>query len=326
MPPFTSVAVIGAGAWGTALAGVAARAGRDVVLCARDAAIAAQIASTRENPRLPGVRLDPGVEVTADLALAARAEIILIATPAQHLREAVAAIAPHLARAAPVIACAKGIERGSHKFMTEVIAEAAPDASPAILSGPSFADDVARGLPTAVTLAAKDERLASALVQALGSATFRPYHTSDVRGVEIGGAAKNVLAIAAGIVVGRKLGASAQAALTTRGFSELLRLGRACGARSETMAGLSGLGDLILTCSSAQSRNFALGVALGRGEQPRRDKLAEGEFTAPVLIELAASQNVDMPVSNAVAAILSGKATIDEAIESLLTRPFKAEG
>jgi glycerol-3-phosphate dehydrogenase (NAD(P)+) len=224
-----------------------------------------------------------------------------------------------------VIACAKGIERGTHQFMTEVISEAAPAAAAAILSGPSFADDVARGLPTAVTLAAKDERLASALVQALGSSTFRPYHTSDVRGVEIGGAAKNVLAIAAGIAVGRQLGASAQAALTTRGFSELVRLGRACGARSETMAGLSGLGDLILSCSSAQSRNFALGVSLGRGEPRSSGKLAEGEFTAPVLIELAASQNVDMPVSSAVAAILSGTATIDEAIESLLTRPFKAE-
>jgi glycerol-3-phosphate dehydrogenase (NAD(P)+) len=263
--------------------------------------------------------------VTADIANAARADIVLIATPAQHLREAVTALAPHLARATPVIATAKGIERGTHKFMTEVIAEAAPDARPAILSGPSFAEDVARGLPTAVTLAAKDEQLASSLVQALGSSTFRPYHTTDVRGVEIGGAAKNVLAIAAGIVVGRKLGASAQAALTTRGFSELTRLGRACGARAETLVGLSGLGDLILTCSSPQSRNFALGLAFGRGEPRLRDKLAEGEFTAPVLIELAASQNVDMPVSKAVAAILSGAVTIDAAIEGLLTRPFKAE-
>jgi glycerol-3-phosphate dehydrogenase (NAD(P)+) len=275
---------------------------------------------------LPDVPLDASVAVTGEIARAAAADIILIATPAQHLREAVAALAPHLARATPVIATAKGIERGTHKFMTEVIAEAAPDATPAILSGPSFAEDVARGLPTAVTLAAKDEGLARALVQALGSATFRPYHTSDVRGVEIGGAAKNVLAIAAGIVVGRKLGASAQAALTTRGFSELVRLGRACGARGETMAGLSGLGDLILTCSSPQSRNLALGIALGRGQAPSRDKLAEGEFTAPVLIELAASQSVDMPVSNAVAAILRGAVTIDDAIESLLTRPFKAEG
>jgi glycerol-3-phosphate dehydrogenase (NAD(P)+) len=227
--------------------------------------------------------------------------------------------------ATPMIACAKGIERGTHKFMTDVIAEAAPGAAAAILSGPSFASDVARGLPTAVTLATKDEALASALVLALGSSSFRPYHTSDIRGVEIGGAAKNVLAIAAGIVVGKQLGASAQAALTTRGFSELVRLGRACGARTETMSGLSGLGDLILTCASPQSRNFSLGIALGRGERPARGKLAEGEFTAPVLIELAASKDVDMPVSNAVAEILRGAVTIDEAIENLLTRPFKAE-
>jgi glycerol-3-phosphate dehydrogenase (NAD(P)+) len=325
MKALQKVAVIGAGAWGTALAGVAARAGRDVVLYARQPERAAGIAATRANPKLSGARLDASVAVTADIARAAAADMILIATPAQNLREAVAALSPHLARATPVVACAKGIERGTHQFMTEVIAEAARDAMPAILSGPSFAQDVARGLPTAVTLAAKDEALASALVQALGSPTFRPYHTSDVRGVEIGGAAKNVLAIAAGIVVGRQFGASAQAALTTRGFSELARLGRACGARSETMAGLSGLGDLILTCSSPQSRNFALGIALGRGEQPARDKLAEGEFTAPVLIELAASRDVDMPVSNAVAAILCGETTIDAAIESLLTRPFKAE-
>ena len=325
MASFNSVAVIGAGAWGTALAGVAARAGRDVTLYARSMEAAAQMGSSRINPRLPGVRVDERIRITGDIIEAARAQIILIATPAQHLREAVTTLAPHLKKATPVIATAKGIERGTHKFMTEVIAQAAPEATPAILSGPSFADDVARGLPTAVTLAARDEKLASALVQALGSSTFRPYHTSDIRGVEIGGAAKNVLAIAAGIVEGRKLGASALAALTTRGFSELARLGRACGARSETLSGLSGLGDLILTCSSPQSRNFALGIALGRGEQPSRDKLAEGEFTAPVLIELAASQNVEMPVSNAVAAILSGRATIDAAIEGLLTRPFKAE-
>jgi glycerol-3-phosphate dehydrogenase (NAD(P)+) len=326
MPSYKSVAVIGAGAWGTALATVAARAGRDVVLHARDAARAAEIAATRANPKLAGVKLEAGIAVTHDITVAARADIILIATPAQNLRAAVTAIAPHLARATPVIATAKGIERGTHQFMTGVIAATAPDATPAILSGPSFAEDVAHGLPTAVTLAAGDEQIARALVQALGSATFRPYHTTDIRGVEIGGAAKNVLAIAAGIVVGKRLGASAQAALTTRGFSELMRLGRACGARGETMAGLSGLGDLILTCSSPQSRNLALGIALGRGEQPPRDRLAEGEFTAPVLIELAASQDVEMPVSNAVAAILRGAITIDAAIEGLLTRPFKAEG
>jgi glycerol-3-phosphate dehydrogenase (NAD(P)+) len=326
MPSHNSVAVIGAGAWGTALASVAARAGRDVILYARNAEAAARMTATRENPKLPGVAVDPRIAITSDIATAARADIILLATPAQNLRDALAALASHLAAATPLIACAKGIERGTHKFMTDVIAEAAPGAIPGILSGPSFASDVARGLPTAVTLATKDESLASTLVQALGSSTFRPYHTSDVRGVEIGGAAKNVLAIAAGIGVGKQLGASAQAALTTRGFSELVRLGRACGARAETMSGLSGLGDLILTCSSPQSRNFSLGIALGRGERPLRDKLAEGEFTAPVLIELAASKNVDMPVSNAVAGILSGTTTIDEAIENLLTRPFKAEG
>jgi glycerol-3-phosphate dehydrogenase (NAD(P)+) len=326
MTPLQTVAVIGAGAWGTALAGVALRAGRDVSLYARNAVHAAEMIGSRENPRLPGVHLDTRLEITSDIARAARAEIVLIATPAQHLRGAVTALAPHLTEATPVVACAKGIEHGTHQFMTEVIAAAAPNAIPAILSGPSFAEDVARGLPTAVTLATGHEKLARELVHALGSPTFRPYHTTDVRGVEIGGAAKNVLAIAAGIVVGRRLGASAQAALTTRGFSELSRLGRAYGVRSETLVGLSGLGDLILTCSSPQSRNFALGIALGRDEPPPLGKLAEGSFTAPVLVELAASQNVDMPVSKAVAAILSGAMTIDVAIDSLLTRPFKAEG
>jgi glycerol-3-phosphate dehydrogenase (NAD(P)+) len=325
MPSFDSVAVVGAGAWGTALAGVAARAGREVTLYARNKEAAADIRASRKNPRLPGVALDPRIAVTSDLADVATAAIVLLAVPAQNLREAARALAPHLAKATPAIACAKGIERGTHQFMTEVIAETLPGAAPAILSGPSFADDVARGLPTAVTLAADNAPLAGALAQALGSPTFRPYHTTDSRGVEIGGAAKNVLAIAAGIAIGKQLGASALAALTTRGFSELVRLGRACGARGETLSGLSGLGDLILTCSSPQSRNLSLGIALGRGEPPPHGKLAEGQFTAPVLVELAASKGVDMPVSQAVAAILSGAVTIDEAIETLLTRPFRAE-
>jgi glycerol-3-phosphate dehydrogenase (NAD(P)+) len=326
MTSFNSIAIIGAGAWGTALAGVAARAGRTVILCARSRETANAIATARSNPKLPGITLHVNIEVTDDVARAAAADAVLIATPAQNLRAATSALAPHLTDATPLVACAKGIERGTHKFMTEVIAEAAPKARAAILSGPGFADDVARRLPTAVTLAAHDEELAKALVQALGSSTFRPYHTSDVRGVEIGGAAKNVLAIAAGISVGKNLGASAQAALITRGFSELARFGRAFGARAETLMGLSGLGDLILTCSTPQSRNFALGQALGRGETAPRGKLAEGASTAPVLVELAAAENVDMPVSNAVADILRGATTIDDAVESLLTRPFKAEG
>ncbi|MGJ4952754.1 NAD(P)H-dependent glycerol-3-phosphate dehydrogenase [Bradyrhizobium sp. HKCCYLS20291] len=325
MARFQTISIIGAGAWGTALAAVAARAGRDVTLYARDADHAARIAAARENPRLPGIPLADSIAVTADLAQAARADAVLIVVPAQHLRGVVMHLGPLLAPGTPLVACAKGIEHGTHKFMTEVIAEAAPRAMPAILSGPSFADDVARGLPTAVTLAAPDEPVAADLVQALGSSTFRPYHSTDVRGVEIGGAAKNVLAIAAGIVAGRQLGASALAALTTRGFAELVRLGRAFGARGETLTGLSGLGDLILSCAGPQSRNFAAGLALGRGEPLPAGKLAEGQYTAPVLVELAASRGVEMPVAQAVAAILSGAVTIDAAIEALMMRPFKAE-
>jgi glycerol-3-phosphate dehydrogenase (NAD(P)+) len=326
MPSYQSISVIGAGAWGTALANAAARAGRDVTLYARDVSAADTMSRTRENPRLPGIAIAKSISITSDLAHAAKSEALLLVTPAQSLRQAATLLAPHLAKGTPVIVCAKGIERGTHKFMTEIIADVAPLAMPAILSGPSFASDVAQGLPTAVTLAARDATTAEALVHALGSDTFRPYHSTDVRGVEIGGAAKNVLAIAAGIVAGKKLGASALAALTTRGFAELMRLGQACGAKSETIAGLSGLGDLVLSCSSAQSRNFSYGMALGRGETPEREKLSEGEFTAPVLVELAREKKVDMPVANAVAAVLAGALTVNEAIEMLLTRPFRAEG
>jgi len=238
-------------------------------------------------------------------------------------------IAPSLRPRTPVIACAKGIERGTQKFMTEVIAQAMPGAIPAILSGPSFAQDVARGLPTAVTLATSEQKLAAALASALGSPAFRPYHSTDVRGVEFGGAAKNVLAIAAGVVTGRGLGASAAAALITRGFAELFRFGKALGARPETLTGLSGLGDLILTCSSAQSRNYSFGIALGQGRPPdlasSGGKLAEGFFTAPVLVEMARAHGIETPIASAVADILAGRASVDEAIEKLLTRPLRAE-
>jgi glycerol-3-phosphate dehydrogenase (NAD(P)+) len=323
---FDKIAVIGAGAWGVALANVITRAGRNVTLAARDAQRAAVIGERRESLRLPGIRLHDQVQVAIASADAARHDAILLAVPAQQLRAAVTMIAPLLTDRIPVIACAKGIERGTHKFMTEVIAECAPSALPAILSGPSFATDVARGLPTAVTLAASDDAVAAALAQALGSTTFRPYHTTDVRGVEIGGAAKNVLAIAAGIVSGRGLGASAAAALTTRGFAELFRFGDAFGARPETLTGLSGLGDLILSCESAQSRNFSLGIALGKGQAAQSGRLVEGAFTAPVLIEMANEKGVEMPIASAVAAILDGTLDVDTAIENLLTRPFKAEG
>ncbi len=321
------IAVLGGGAWGTALALTCARAGRSVTLWEHDAANAERLKKKRESMYLPGVALDERIAIAGDLAEAAGADAILLVVPAQAVRGVMQALAPCLAPRRPVIVCAKGIERGSKKFMTEVIAECAPNASPAILSGPSFAADVARAMPTAITLAAADGALAAALAQAIGSATFRPYHSSDVRGVEIGGAAKNVLAIAAGVVTGRALGASALAALTTRGFAELIRFGNAYGAKPETMMGLSGLGDLLLTCSSPQSRNFTFGVKLGRGEQPDsiHAGLAEGVFTAPVLLEMARDREVDMPISTAVAALLSGKMTVETAIGSLLTRPFKAE-
>jgi glycerol-3-phosphate dehydrogenase (NAD(P)+) len=318
------IVVIGAGAWGTALANCAARAGRDVTLWARDPAAVSHMAGHGETPRLPGVRLEERVAPTGAIQDAAHADAVLLVVPAQELRVVAGAIAPYVKAGVPVVACAKGIERGSHKFMTEIVAETLPQALPAILSGPSFATDVARGLPTAVTLACADEAQATALAHALGSPTFRPYHTTDVRGVEIGGAAKNVLAIAAGIVHGRKLGASATAALVTRGFAELARFGRALGARTETLTGLSGLGDLVLSCASPQSRNFSYGIALGEGRKPG-GKLAEGAFTASALTELAGERSIEMPIANAVAAVLDGALSVDQAIDGLLTRPFRAE-
>jgi glycerol-3-phosphate dehydrogenase (NAD(P)+) len=322
------IAVLGGGAWGTALALTCARAGRDVTLWEFDAGNAEHLATRRESRFLPGVHLEDNIKVTRALAEASRSDAILLVVPAQAMRSMIKSLAQTMAAGTPLIACAKGIEHGSHKFMTEIIAECAPNATPAILSGPSFAADVARGLPTAVTLAAADGEIAQALAQAIASASFRPYHSTDVRGVEIGGAAKNVLAIAAGIVTGRGLGASASAALTTRGFAELVRFGKAYGAKPETMTGLSGLGDLILTCSSPQSRNFSFGVALGKGEKPdgaAHGKLAEGAFTAPVLLEMAAEKSIEMPISAAVAALLAETLSVDDAIGSLLTRPIKSE-
>ncbi len=327
---FDHVAVVGAGAWGSALANVIARAGRAVLLATRDQASADRLEATRQSPRLPGVTLDETIGVAALSEAVGRYDAILLAIPSQHLRAAARMLNPALATGTPVIACAKGIEHGTHKFMTEVIAESAPNALPAILSGPSFAIDVAQGLPTAVTLAARDSDVAATLARSLGSSTFRLYHTDDTRGVEIGGAAKNVLAIAAGIVSGRRLGSSALAALTTRGFAELFRFGQAFGARSETLTGLSGLGDLILSCSSVQSRNYSLGLALAQGrtaqEARHNGKLAEGVVTAPVLVAMARAKGVEMPIASAVADIIDGRIGVGDAIENLLTRPFRAEG
>ncbi len=317
--------VLGGGAWGTALAQTCARAGRDVTLWEFDAGNADHLTSQRESRFLPGVKLDDSIRITRALGEASRADAILLVVPAQAMRSVLTSLAQTITPGTPLIACAKGIEHGTRKFMTEIVGECAPSAVPAILSGPSFAADVARGLPTAVTIAASDAVIAEALAQAMNSGTLRPYHSDDVRGVEIGGAVKNVLAIASGIVTGRGLGASAAAALTTRGFAEMVRFGKAFGARTETMMGLSGLGDLILTCSTPQSRNFSYGAALGKGETPG-SKLAEGAFTAPVLLEMARDKNVDMPISAAVAAVLAETMSIDDAIGSLLARPIKAEG
>ena len=323
------IVVLGAGAFGTALANQAACNGARVVLWARDKANVADMRSARENARrLPGVRLAASVEPSADLACVRDTQVVLAATPAQAMRETARAAAAFARRDADWLICAKGIERGTHSFLSDIVAAELPGAVASILSGPSFAEDIAAGLPTAITLASPDAARAERLGRLLDSPAFRLYRSTDVRGAEIGGAAKNVLAIACGIAAGRKLGASAVAALTARGFAELSRFGRAFGARPETLMGLSGLGDLVLTCSSLQSRNFAFGHALGRGlplGQASGGKLAEGAFTARALVELAQERGVEMPICAVVDAIVSEQASIDEAIESLLMRPVKSE-
>ena len=325
----TKLAVLGAGAWGTALASMLAAKGQPVALWARDGAQATAIESSRENARyLPGVRLADGVGVTASLAACADADTVLVVVPTQSLREVLRAARSVLAPGATLVLCAKGIERGTARFSAEIAAEECAGRTIAVLSGPSFAADVARGLPTAVTLACTDEIIARTLCDTVGAKTFRPYASSDVRGAEIGGAAKNVLAIACGIAEGRGLGASARAALTARGFAELSRFGSALGARPETLTGLSGLGDLLLTCGSAQSRNFSLGFALGQGAEPvaaMRERLAEGAWTAPVLAKMAREKGVAMPIVYAVDAVLAGRTDVAGAIETLLTRPYRAE-
>lgn len=328
--PPRSIAVVGAGAWGTALAISLVRAGLEVAIWARDPAVADAINRDHRNEqRLPGVSLDPGIVATTDLAAASAADLVLLATPAQSLRSIARSLAPHVAPGAPLIISAKGLEQTTGKRMSEVLAEEMPGAIATVLSGPSFAADVAAGLPTAVTLAAPDA-IGAWLAGAIGHKLFRPYWTNDLAGVEIGGSVKNVLAIAAGIIAGRGLGASAQAALVTRGFAELVRFGTACGARPETLSGLSGLGDLILTTSSPQSRNMALGLALGRGltlkEATAAGKgISEGVWTAGAVTRVAEARGIDMPIATAVAGIAAGQVSVDEAIDGLLARPFRAE-
>lgn len=331
MNQITRAGVIGGGAWGTALAEVCARAGLDVTLWAREAEVVEAVNGRHENPLfLPGVILHDAVRATTDPSGLAACDIVLAVPPAQHMRSTLTAFAPHVRDGLPILLCSKGVEQGTLKLMTEVLAETVPGAAPAVLSGPSFAGEVARGLPTAVTLACPDAELGQRLAEAIATPGFRPYLAADMIGAEAGGAVKNVLAIACGISEGRGLGRSAHAALITRGFAELTRLAVALGADPVTVAGLCGLGDLVLTCSSPQSRNMSVGLALGGGQtlaQALEGKLsvAEGVASAPAVRELARRLGVETPICEAVAAILADEADVDEAIGALLSRPLKSE-
>ncbi len=328
----TRLAVIGGGAWGTALACVARRAGNVTTLWARDATVAAAIAAGRGNPRyLKGVPLEPDIAATTDLdAVSNKAEIVLLVVPAQFVREISARMTSTLQSGTPVAICAKGVEQSSGALMTEVLAETLPQAKIAVLSGPTFAQEVARDLPTAVTLAASDEATGERLAAAIGVAHFRPYRSDDPVGAEIGGAVKNVLAIACGIVAGRRMGDNARASLITRGLAEIVRLGVAKGARPETLMGLSGLGDLTLTCNAMQSRNFSLGAALGEGRAlgdilKERRAVTEGVYSAGSVVALANRLGVEMPICQAVDRIVTDGDDIDRVIADLLSRPFAHE-
>ena len=322
------IGVIGGGAWGTALAQVAS-AGGETLLWAREPDVVLSVNENHENRLfLPGIALDPSIRATGDLSDLASCDAFLVVTPAQHMRAVLAAMTPNRV---PHVLCAKGIEEPTTRLMHEVAAEARPGAPIAVLSGPTFAHEVAAGLPAAVTLAIADRALGERLRDRLARPWFRPYLSEDVAGAEIGGAVKNVLAIACGVVEGRGLGLNARAALISRGFAEMTRFGLARGARAETLAGLSGLGDLVLTCSSTSSRNFSLGKGLGEGRAAAalladRRTVAEGAHTAPVLLRAARQAGVDMPITAAVCALLAGEATVEQAVERLLARPLRSEG
>ena len=323
------IGVIGGGAWGTALAQVAAAGGEETLIWAREPEVVVSINAAHENRLfLPGIALSPAIRATASLDDLRECDALLVVTPAQHMRGVLAAL-PRTA--APLILCAKGIEEATTKLMHDVAREEQPDAPIAVLSGPTFAHEVAAGLPAAVTLAVEDQAIGEQLRARLARPFFRPYLSTDVVGAEIGGAVKNVLAIACGVVEGRRLGQNARAALISRGFAEMARFGLARGARIETLGGLSGLGDLVLTCSSESSRNFSLGKGLGEGRAATelladRRTVAEGAFTAPVLQRAAAEAGIDMPIVAAVNALLSGEASVEQVLEQVLSRPLRSEG
>ncbi len=326
-----TVGIVGAGAWGTALAAVARRAGRDVLLWAHESETVSAINDTHCNKTyLPSIALDPAIEATSRLGDLARCDMLLLVTPAQHLRGIADALKPLVRARQPLVICSKGIEQKTGRFMSHVAAELLPETEIAVLSGPSFAGDVARGLPAAVTLATAQEDLGRALSHAISVPPFRCYWSNDVLGAEIGGAVKNVYAIAAGIVVGNRLGASARAGLVTRSFAEMTRFGVAFGATLETLIGLSGLGDLVLTCGSDQSRNMSLGRALGEGATvqealSRRLTVTEGVATAQAMVEVAGARGIELPIAESVHAIVTGQTTVTAAIGALLARPLRSE-
>jgi glycerol-3-phosphate dehydrogenase (NAD(P)+) len=328
---FQKFGVIGGGAWGTALAQTLVIAGRDVTLWAFEEECSRAINEQHENTLyLPGVKLDPAVKATSDFADLRKMDAVLAVAPAQHMRRTLETFKPHAHKDLPIIMCSKGIELESLKFMVEVLEDVIPDAMPGVLAGPSFAIDVVKGLPTAVTVAVEDLEIGEQLADAIASPGFRPYLSDDLLGAEIGGAVKNVLAIACGMVLGRELGKSAHAALIARGFAEMTRLGTALGAKPETLIGMCGLGDLVLTCSSEQSRNMSCGLALGQGKSladimKSRSAVTEGVATAPALKRLAKKAGVEMPICEAVAAILDGQVSVETAIAGLLGRDRKPE-
>ncbi|WP_026790803.1 NAD(P)H-dependent glycerol-3-phosphate dehydrogenase [Pleomorphomonas oryzae] len=321
-----TIGIYGAGAWGSALALTAARAGAEVILCGRSAEDSDSLNATRRSPHLQSAVFPPMVTAHADPKALADVDLLLLAVPAQACRSAATALSGVIGPETVIVSCAKGIEQSTGVPPSIAIGAALPGRRIAVLSGPGFADDVARGLPTAVTIAAQDATLADAIARRLAGPTFRPYAATDVMGVELGGALKNVLAIAAGIVAGRALGASAQAAVITRGFVEMRRLAAAFGAEAETLMGLSGFGDLMLTCSSVQSRNYSFGLGIGRGEPPASfGKLAEGAATVGIAVQKAAEFWVEVPIMTAVAEVLAGHLSVDDAVDRLMARPLKRE-
>ncbi len=328
---FTSVGIIGAGAWGTALAQVVTLAGRKALLQAREPDVVEAINGGHQNTLfLNGVALSGKVTATNDIADLGHCDLVLAVPPAQHMRATLKAFAPFAREGLPVVLCSKGVERGSDALMTEVLAHTLPQAIAAVLAGPNFAREVAQGLPSAVTIACADEAVGARIAATLAGPSFRPYLTTDLIGAESGGAIKNVIAIACGIAEGKGLGRNAHAALITRGFAEMTRLAMAMGARLETMTGLCGMGDLVLTCSSPQSRNMSVGLALGGGlslAQALEGKVsvAEGVESAPAVVELGKRFNVELPLCNAVAAVLSGRISVDDAVGGLMSRPLKSE-